>query len=88
MATREVVRRKERVGGANGSGRRGTVVIQAAQCKLLPVKNDDSDHPAAGYHNGTVGNVERNAVRPLGEANGSVASLLPFRLRMPLAHVV
>jgi hypothetical protein len=38
-ATRVVVRGKERVGGANGSGRRGAVVVQAAQCKLLPMKN-------------------------------------------------
>jgi hypothetical protein len=38
-ATRVVVRGKERVGGANASGRRGAAVVQAAQCKLLPVKS-------------------------------------------------
>jgi hypothetical protein len=44
---------KPALGGANGDGRRGAVVVRAAQLKLPPAKMVDSKCPSVGYYYGS-----------------------------------
>jgi hypothetical protein len=63
------------VGRGNGGGRRGAVVVRAAQLKMPSAKMVDSKSPAAGYHFGS-GDVDE---RQSEEANRPGACFIAWR---------